>query len=171
MPRLQELLLQYTKAAGSMKGNFLRKIGIVWRYKHDICLQRIKECLKNQVKLAYLDRKQSLCMFTDARDLFYGIMLTQIPNEDVGKPFEHQKHSPHVFLSGNLTNSQLNWSKIENEAYPIVVSLTKLQHFCFVKQYLGYSQPFLVFNPSVVKKALTDRLFAGRSHRELSLHC
>jgi hypothetical protein len=159
---LQDLLQRYTNEAGSMKGTALRKFNIDWNDDHSTCFLKIKSLLSNQVKLAHPDLQQRLCLFTDASDAFYGIVLTQIPESDVERPFEDQLHSPLAFLSGKFTKSQLNWSTIEKEAYPIVVAMTKLRHFLLNEKgfrlFTDHRNLVFVFSPSGVKKASTERL-------------
>jgi hypothetical protein len=159
---LQALLQKYTCEAGSMKANVLRKFNIDWNEDHNNCFFKIKSLLSNQVKLVHLDSTQQLCLFTDASDAFYGIVLTQIPENDVEKPFEEQLHSPLAFLSGKFTKSQLNWSTIEKEAYPIVVAMTKLRHFLLnnkgFRLFTDHRNLVFVFSPTGVKKASTERL-------------
>jgi hypothetical protein len=66
-----------------MKGTPFRKYTLSWDEETNNCFNNIKFLLSNQVKLSHLDSSQILCLFTDASDLFYGIILTQIPPEDM----------------------------------------------------------------------------------------
>jgi hypothetical protein len=75
--------------------------------------------LANQVKMAYFDPSKLLCLFTEASDYFYGTMLTQIHSKDVDKPILEKDHMPIAFLSGKFSSSQVKWSTIEKEAFPI----------------------------------------------------
>jgi hypothetical protein len=103
-----------------------------------------------------------LCIFTDASDHFYGIMLSQIPIRQVDNAIWEQQHSPVAFISGNFTSSQKNWSTIEKEAYPIVLAMKKLQHFLSnprgFRLFTDHRNLVFVFSPSGTKKASTDRL-------------
>jgi hypothetical protein len=66
---------------------------------------------------------------TDASDLSWSIVLTQSPNKEIHKAIHERTHEPLCFLSGNFTGSQLRWSTVEKEAYPIITALDKLDHF------------------------------------------
>jgi hypothetical protein len=66
---LQDLSQKCTSEAGAIKGNALRKFHYDWN--------------DTQVKLAYPGRKQQQCLFTEDIDAFYGIVLAQIPKNDV----------------------------------------------------------------------------------------
>jgi hypothetical protein len=105
---LQSLLLQYSKEPKSLKGSVLKKYQIAWDDASEFCFQWIKSLLSERVKLAHLDPDQTLCLFTDASDHFYGIMLSQIPISQVDKAVWEQQHSPVAFLSGKFTSSQRN---------------------------------------------------------------
>jgi hypothetical protein len=159
---LQTMLLNYTRDAKSMKGSSLRKYKLEWNEKTNLCFQHIKTLLANQVKLAHFDPQSVLCLFTDASDSFYGIMLTQINSEEVDTPIWEQKHRPIAFLSGKFSNSQLKWSTIEKEAYPIVLSMQKLRHFLLTSKgfrlFTDHRNLVYVFNPNGVKKTANDRL-------------
>ncbi len=54
----------------------------------------------NAVTLAYPDPKQIFCLFTDASELSWGAILTQVPEEDLELPIEDQHHVPLSFLGG-----------------------------------------------------------------------
>ena len=48
----------------------------VWTEVHDEAFAQIKEGVANAVKLAHVRDDATLCLFTDASDLFYGAILT-----------------------------------------------------------------------------------------------
>jgi hypothetical protein len=159
---LQNLLVKYTKEAKSMKGTQLRKYELSWDEEANNCFNKVKRLLSNQVKLSHLDSSQILCLFTDASDYFYGIILTQIPHEDLDLKVSDQRHSPVAFLSGKFSASQLKWSTIEKEAFPVIVAMTKLKHFLLTSKgfrlFTDHRNLVFVFNPVGTKKASTDRL-------------
>ena len=70
---------------------------------------------------------------------FKGSILTQIPSEELKLPVSKQHHEPLAFLSGSFKGSQLNWSIVEKEAFPIVESCEKLRHL------LLCDKPFRLF--------------------------
>jgi hypothetical protein len=86
---------------------------------------RSKELLKTSIISTHHDSSQRLCVFPDASDGHYGLFITQVPAEDLDMPFEEQRHSPLLMLSGSFTGSSKRWHIREKEAYPIMVAIDK----------------------------------------------
>ena len=122
-----------------------------WNQKHEECFRQVQQSLREAVKLAIYDPKQRLCLFTDASDSHWASVLTQVPNEDLEKPFEEQRHSPLAFLSGNFKGSSANWSVPEKEGYSIVASMTKLDYLTMcqngVSIFTDHRNLLYIFNP------------------------
>ena len=64
--------------------------------------------------LQMYDPYKPLCLFTDASDNFWGLMLTHCSNSDPSKledqtPIDSQEHQPLFFLSGKFASNQLSW--------------------------------------------------------------
>ena len=62
-------------------------------------LDAFKQCqqsLAHQVTLAHRDSTQRLCVYTDASDMAWSGIVSQVPLEDVHKPHAAQRHSPHT---------------------------------------------------------------------------
>jgi hypothetical protein len=85
----------------------------------------IKELLKTSLITTHYDPKQRICIFPDASDKHWGLFITQVPYEDLGKEFQNQRHSPLIVMSGSFKGSSKRWHIKEKEAYPIMVALTK----------------------------------------------
>jgi hypothetical protein len=126
---LQDLLLEYTKKAGSSKGSKLSKLSIQLLPEHLETFIQCKEAIKNCTRLSYPKPDHILNLMTDASDLSWSIVLTQSHNSERGKPVEERSHEPLCFLSGNFTGSQIRWATVEKEAFPIITALDKLDHF------------------------------------------
>lgn len=60
-----------------------------------------------------------LCVYTDAYDVVWSGIETQISHGDLPKPHEIQRHSPLPFLAKHFYGSQLGSSTLEVEAYAI----------------------------------------------------
>jgi hypothetical protein len=160
---LQDLLLNYTKKANSCKGNVLKKITIVdWNQTHEKCFNDVKDSIRNLTKLNHYDPSKNLCLFTDASQYYWGVILSQISDDDVHKKFEDQKHEPLCFLSGKFSSSQLHWSTIEKECYPIIIALNRLKHFLMnlngFRLFTDHKNLVYLFNPGDVKKPTSERL-------------
>ena len=78
-----------------------------WTALHDESFRAIKKGVTNAVKLAHVREEATLCLFTDASDLFYGAILTQIPADSFeaeGDPHTWP-HEPLGFISGAFRNA------------------------------------------------------------------
>ena len=69
-----------------------------------------------------------LCVFTDASDLHWGAVITQVPQDQLGNEFEKQEHQPLMFLSGTFSGAAKRWSVAEKEAFAIVETLRKADY-------------------------------------------
>ncbi|KAH9090698.1 hypothetical protein LEN26_018867, partial [Aphanomyces euteiches] len=69
-----------------------------------------------------------MCLFTDASDTGWSIIVTQVLSFDADVPIKDQQHQMLVCQSGMFTGAQLNWSMIEKEAYPIARACDKLNY-------------------------------------------
>lgn len=79
--------------------------------------------LQNSVKFAHPRSEKLMYLFTDACDLQWSGMLTQIPKEDFDLAFTEQHHEPLDFICGSFTGSQCRWYILEEKATEIVYSV------------------------------------------------
>jgi len=130
---LQEAKNRAAQLTGSSNRKAMNKIqlsAIGWDEAHRESFQNAKEIVERAVELAHPDPEKTLCLFSDASDLHWAIMLTQIPEGDLAvKETNRQRHEPLVFLSGTFKGSSLKWATIEKEAFPIVEVTGRLRHF------------------------------------------
>ncbi|POM63297.1 hypothetical protein PHPALM_27403, partial [Phytophthora palmivora] len=89
---------------------------------------RVKDLLATSATLVLPDDKATTCIFTDASDMGYAVVLTQVMDFDPTVSVTAQKHQLLTCLSGSFHGSQQNWTVIEKEAYPIVVACEKLDY-------------------------------------------
>jgi transposase InsO family protein len=87
----------------------------------------------NQVQRAHPKPEWEFCLFLDASDKAWSLMLTQIPPDDIEKDVHEQAHEPLAFMSGIFKGSEINWAIIDKEAAPIFISLQRLRHFLIRK--------------------------------------
>ena len=101
-----------------------------WTETHAKSFRAIKDGVANAVKLAHVRDDATLCLFTDASDLFFGAILTQIPAEvfDADGDPNAWPHEPLGFLSGAFKNAQLRWSVCDKEGYAIKIACEKFTH-------------------------------------------
>lgn len=102
----------------------LDKVG--WSQTETDAFQRAKNALVHQVTLAYRDEALRLCVYTDASDVVWSGIVTQVPPEDLSKPHAEQCHQPLAFLSGHFSGSFLGWSTLEKEAYAIMATIDRM---------------------------------------------
>ena len=139
---LQKLLESvYKKADGRTKQKAKRvPLSIIgWGQEEESCFEKVKHELQNSCTLAHLDNEKQLCLFTDASDQYWASVLTQIPPEDVQLEPQEQRHQPLAFHSGCFVRAGANWTTPEKEAFAIVESCIRLQH------YLTRPNSFLLF--------------------------
>lgn len=96
--------------------------------EHDKAFGNIKAKILNARKRAHTSIEKRLCLFTDASELHWASVLTQIPPEDGKIPFEKQITETLAFLSGTFTGSERNSATPDTEAFAIVNSCLKLDY-------------------------------------------
>ncbi|OWZ16902.1 hypothetical protein PHMEG_0009235 [Phytophthora megakarya] len=89
---------------------------------------RVKVLLVTSATLTLPVDKSTTCMFTDASDMGYAVILTQVNNFDSSVSVTAQNHQLITCLRGSFHGSQQNWTVIEKEAYPIGVAYEKLDY-------------------------------------------
>jgi len=139
---LQDLLVMASRKVNSLKKGLLGRVplsSIGWDDSHLKCFETVKMAISNLVKLTHPKDDFIVCMFPDASQDFWSLILTQIPEEDVDKEIADQRHEPLAFLSGVFKGNQLSWAIIEKEAFPIIEGGYRLRHF------LMRSKPFRIF--------------------------
>jgi hypothetical protein len=109
-----------------VKGILLKTLG--WGVEQDRSWENVKQMLLRSVTLAHPDPQKTVCIFTDASENFWGAIVTQIPKEDEGKPFEKQAHQVLAMLSHAFKGSQLRWAIVEKEAYALVTTCVRLDY-------------------------------------------
>jgi hypothetical protein len=135
-------------------------IGEPWTDEHNQCFQELKRIIANTVNMAHPNPKHEVCLFTDATDKHWGLVVIQVPSEDIGQPLAIQRHQPLAFLSGSFSGAQLYWSVIEKEAFPIMEAIDHLHHFLVAEKpfriFTNHDNSIYVFDP--VSRQLTNWL-------------
>jgi transposase InsO family protein len=137
-----------------------------WGKEEDAAFQQVKEALKHCVQLQYPDEDKEVCVFTDASGDFWSIVVTQVPPEDLDKPFSEQRHSPLAFLSGEFKGAQRNWAIVEKEAFPMVKAVERLDYLLFREKpahfFVDHRNLTFIFDPSTagipLRKHTLDKL-------------
>ncbi|GMF39813.1 unnamed protein product [Phytophthora fragariaefolia] len=123
----------------------------------------VKEDLVTAATLDFPDDSATTCLFTDASDVGYAVIVTQVAGFDPKKPATEQEHRLIHCTSGTFTGSQCNWTVIEKEAYPIVVACDKLGYLLLrpkpYRMYCDHRNLIHVFAPhESVKKHIRRKL-------------
>ncbi|CAN0569674.1 unnamed protein product, partial [Laminaria digitata] len=123
----------------------------------------LQECLT----LAQPRKHCSIMVFTDASDLHWGGIITQVPDEDLsvhhGDPAK-MRHEPLAFLSGSFRGSQLRWPTLDKEASAIVEVYKRAEWLLWNGAVIctDHRNLIYIFNPLTVitklSKATSQRL-------------
>ena len=138
-----------------------------WSEEHELAWKNFVEAIKGAAETAVYDSKKELCLWTDASDEYFSVVITQCKPEELAKPYEEQKHEPLYFLSGKFKDAQENWHISSKECWPILWALKRFDWL-----FHGHPKEFRVFcdhqnlatilNPSgkqVENKATLSRLY------------
>ena len=88
----------------------------------------LKFAIIKSVTLSFPVPGAKICMFTDASDLGWGIIITQVIQWDKKKLAHEQEHQMLHCQSGTFNGAQLNWSIVEKECYPVAKACSTLDH-------------------------------------------
>lgn len=88
--------------------------------------QNWKHALAHKVTLSHRDETQRLCFYTDAPDLVWSGIVTQVPLEYLCQPHAAQRHSLLAFCSGKFNKTQFGWSILEKEAFAVLATLDRM---------------------------------------------
>ncbi|KAJ8540655.1 hypothetical protein ON010_g12573 [Phytophthora cinnamomi] len=103
----------------------------------------LKGKLQNASTLAFPEPDAVMCLITDASDVGYGLIVTQIRSWQAKKPVAEQQYKLLVCVSGTFIDSKRNWSVIEKVAYPIIcglettVTLLRCTQWCYASGGVG----------------------------------
>eukprot|EP00918_Siedleckia_nematoides_P054248 GHVU01118449.1.p1 GENE.GHVU01118449.1~~GHVU01118449.1.p1 ORF type:complete len:205 (-),score=9.36 GHVU01118449.1:809-1423(-) len=156
------------KKAGSTKKKACLAIKVDdtvgWGEECDQSFQAVKEALGRTVCLSHPHADRELLVFTDASELHWGAVLTQVDHEEwdkycrenpatatatsakrSAKPIPRSQdianlhHYPIAFASGTFKGAQVRWSVAEKEAYAIKATLLRFEHFVVSYIVIGVS--------------------------------
>jgi hypothetical protein len=124
---------------------------------------QVKQALADSATLAFSKGDPETCLITDASDIGWSVIVTQVSTWRSKLPIEQQVHELLVCMGGTFTGAQRHWSVIEKEAYPIVTACDKLTYLLLrpkgFRIYCDHRNLIHVFAPSVeVKKHVRGKL-------------
>lgn len=129
-------------------------VSLGWGTEQEKVFQDCKRALENQVTLAHVDFTKRLCVFTDASDLTWAGVVTQVSCEDLSLPIQDQHHEALAFLSGHFRDAELRWSTIEKEAYAIMATVERMHWLLATHRgfdlYTDHNNLVFLFDPTAV---------------------
>ncbi|OQR83686.1 hypothetical protein ACHHYP_14408 [Achlya hypogyna] len=129
-------------AGGSRKKSTLSKVDlstIGWSADHARTFDLVKSALANMVPMSHPQADKAMCVFTDASEFHWGVVVTQIPIDDVSRPFAEQRHEFLAAASGDFSGPAARWSIVEKEAYAAFYGVERHNYL------LVRPDPFLLF--------------------------
>ncbi|GMF45660.1 unnamed protein product [Phytophthora fragariaefolia] len=113
--------LPYPTTAGELQqfvcaANWMREMELTAKERE--AFDQVKEALAASSSLDFPDDQATTCLFTDASDVGWAAIVTQVRDFDPKLPVTQQQHRLIQCLSGTFTGSQLNWTVIGKKRYP-----------------------------------------------------
>ncbi len=135
-----------------------------WGDKHLQAFQSLQEQLRNSVRLAHRDPNKVLCIYTDASELFWAVVVTQCNEEELKKPTMDQRHEPMAFHSSAFKGSQLGWTTYEKEGYAIYQTFKRMDWMLITEEktnvFTDHRNLLFVFNPATLEPTLGHHVVA-----------
>lgn len=119
--------------------------------------------IANSAKLYFPDDAATICLFTDASDLGWAIVVTQVLDWKEGTPVVDQQHELLICHGGAFRGAELHWSVVEKEGYPFVRACIQLDYLLErgrgFKAFCDHSNLIQIFSPTDgVKKHTRGKL-------------
>lgn len=122
---LQEFMERVYDHAGQRTKKSVDRISLEslqWGQTELEAFELCNKSLANQVTLAHRDCEKRLCIYTDASNIAWSGMITQVPYKDLYLPHVEQKHDALAFISGRFNTTQLGWAIVEREPYAVMAT-------------------------------------------------
>ncbi|KAF1313127.1 hypothetical protein FI667_g17682, partial [Globisporangium splendens] len=121
-------LLDLVLANKSRKKRHAESIILGWDLDASVSYHALIDLLASSTKLAFPDTTATICLCTDASNLGWAVVVTQVKNWDLNAPMHKQAHELLICKGGTFKGAQINWSIVEKEAYPIIKACTDLEY-------------------------------------------
>ncbi|POM69893.1 Hypothetical protein PHPALM_13794 [Phytophthora palmivora] len=128
-----------------------------------VSFDRVRDLLTISATLHHPSPDGDMVLVTDASEKGWSIVVTEVQKWDTNKDVAGQAHRLLTCLSGVFTGSQVNWSVIEKEAFPLVTACEKLSYLLMrprgFRMFCDHRNLIHVFAPSEsVKKHVRGKL-------------
>lgn len=81
-----------------------------WAEKRSRQFDQCKKELTHQCNLNYREPDKRLCLYTDASEVFWSGLITQVCHTPISLPHKQQEHQPLEFLSGKFNSTKNGWA-------------------------------------------------------------
>jgi transposase InsO family protein len=120
--------LEAVMAERGRKKTQLAGVDLPWSKDDEAAFRVVLKLLETSTKQYFVDPAATVCLFTDASNDGWAVVLTQVKEWDAHAPVTDQGHELLVCRGGAFKNAELSWSVIEKEAYPIVRACADLSY-------------------------------------------
>jgi site-specific DNA-cytosine methylase len=100
-----------------------------WTDNHVSQYKTLINAMVNTIQRACFDPDKVTCIWSDASELHFSMMLTQCAPGELEKPLDDQRHDILVCNSGTFTRAQLKYSMKDKEAWPQILVTTQYEHY------------------------------------------
>lgn len=119
---LEQLYDQAGKRTKSAAGRIIL-FSMGWGKTHGNAFRRCSTALEQPVTRAHRYCSTCLCVYTDASDIIWSSIITQIPPGDLSKEHVDRHYQPIAFLSGHFFGPQLEGFTLEKKAFAVMVTV------------------------------------------------
>ncbi|KAF4133186.1 RNase H-like domain found in reverse transcriptase [Phytophthora infestans] len=159
---LHDKLEAEKKRIGRRNRNALQ-VATSWDSDEKAAYENVLSLVRDSALIAHHNPDAELCVFTDASLSGFGIMVKQGMQWQPGIPAERQNHQLIICKGGTFKRSQLNWTVVEKEAYPIVKACNDLEYLLLrpggFRLFCDHANLIYIFSPHAdLKKRVRDRL-------------
>jgi RNase H-like domain found in reverse transcriptase len=82
----------------------------LWGPEEQVAFKDLQAAIMESMTLAFPDPDKRICVLTDASNLFFAGLVTQIDEEKLDLLMYEQDHQPLTFLSGEFKGAQQRWT-------------------------------------------------------------
>ncbi|KAJ0390850.1 hypothetical protein P43SY_011782 [Pythium insidiosum] len=150
-------------AGGSRKQRHAESLKLTWTDQERQQYRTFTDHLANSAKLAFSDPAATVCLCTDASDLGWSMVVTQVNEWKTDTPMASQSHELLIGKGGMFKGPQLHWSVAEKEAFPIVKAAKDLEYLLYrdlgFKLFCDHANLIQIFSPATeVRKHVRGKL-------------
>jgi len=145
----------YAQMTMPIKKLLNKDVTFSWNDDYKKSLDILKEKMVISPILVFPDWKKEFHVHVDASCIVFGVVLTQVSEEDLDHPI--------AFASRRLSKVEKNYSTTKHEGLAMVYALQKYRHYLLGGNFKMYTDQF------VLKYLVNKHVFEGRTYRWLLL--